>query len=306
MTEAILFDDDEKYSVESIFYWVRSITKKAKELSHQQNATQPFTIPNKNKSLYIKKIETYIFALQEGTFTEEFWFSNTFLDHINIDEVKKLRGLPESEIKKAIEESVFLYLTTRNNPNEYDFPGRRNRKIDFATFLYEFNEATGIQGISHFLQYHNKKLKPKNDRVMSERMLRVLYEKDLSKMYHMIYNNYEDFSKEEKLRVTKSILSLCRWWKRNVSNLVAVYKGKIRILFPKGIESFIEYYFKMYVQERHFNHPIAIYPGKKHWEEFCNWIFEYYQIDLETKSIRKKNGAKNISKEEIERRMEAE
>lgn len=303
MSELLMFDDP--HETETMYDWVKDIAITAKVLSEHDNASQPFHIPRNSDSKYLSKISKYIFQIQNGTFLKNNRFSEIFLGHTDIHILKKLHGTTENIIRISIQCAINKYLLARNNPNDYDFIGR-DRRINIGTFIYEFNEKINVLGISHFIKYYSLDLKTKNNSEAPERMLSTIYKKDLSEMYRKVYNHYVNFSDEETVRMVKSILSLCRWWKRNESRLFSVYRGKLKILFPKGMITFIEHYLGMYVAEHHFIHPIALFPGKKHWDSFCNWMFNGYQIDLEVEEKTMNNKKNKISAEEIAKRMEAD
>jgi hypothetical protein len=232
-------------------------------------------------------------------------FTDAFLSNNDVSVLDKLKGLTGEAILKVAEDVIDKYLTARNNPDKYEFIGR-DRKIDLGTFFYEFNENNGVLGVSHFLQYFAEDLKQKDDLSGPERMLESIYEKDLPKMYSSVYNNYRDFSDEEMLRMVKSILSLCRWWKRNESRLKVIYKGKLKIRFPKGMETFIEHYLARFISDNKFEHAISLFPEKKHWKAFGDFIYDETQIDLEAEMKTEKKKDSDMTITEIKRRMEAE
>jgi len=315
------FDQKEKLSTEEAFrlnnnepeekidsknLWIKEIAEDAKGRAAMDKATQPFNIPRDDSTAYLKKINQYVSEIQNGNFLEKNKFSENFLKHTDVQKAMELRGLSEEAVIEKIKLSVDRYLTARHNPDRFDFIAR-DRKINLAMFLYENNEKTGVLGESQFLRYLEKEPEEKRGDEHYERMLSAVYKNNLPKMYKAVYNEYESFSDEEHLRMIKSILSLCRWWKRNESRLIKVYRGKITILFPKGIESFIEYYFAGFIRDNKFNHAIGVFPEKKYWKAFCDWLYDSYGIDLEAEMVEVKEKVKaDISHEEIVRRMEAE
>jgi hypothetical protein len=290
----------------TIFSWVKELSEDARAQSLTDKASQPFSIPRNLKAKYLKKVQDYLFQLQNGSFLEKNKFDSGFMQHVDSEAVEALHGLSEEAVKKGVKAAIDNYLLARNNPDKYSFISR-DRKIDLGAFFYEFNENNGVLGVSHFLQYFGVELKDKNGMETKELMLQAVYKKDLPKMYHAVYNQYEDFPEEEKLRAIKSILSLCRWWKRNESRLINIYRGRLGILFPDGMSTFIEYYLGNYIKEKRFQHPISLYPEKKHWGDFCDWLFKGYDIDLEAEEkIEKKKKDTEITSEEIQERMDAE
>ena len=304
--EEFKFGEDPAENKDPISNWIALVTTEARNRSEKENATQPFSIPRNDRAKYIQKIRDYIFEIQNGSFCIGKKFDPVFLEHVEYREAfLKIRGMSDSVILRAIEQSIDNYLTARNNPDKYDFIGR-DRKIDLGTFFYEFNENNGVLGVSHFLKYLDADLKEKNDITGKERMLSAIYEKDLSKMYSRVYNQYRDFSDEEMLRMVKSILSLCRWYKRNESKLTTIYKGRLKIRFPKGMETFIEHYLARFIEKNKFEHAISLFPEKKHWKAFADFIYDETDIDLEAEIKTEKKKDSGITITEIKRRMEAD
>lgn len=307
----IEFSFGEEESTESkdpFFNWISKITIEAKNRSEEEKASQPFYIPRNDKAKYIKNVVKYFNQLRNGSFLKVNMFDEKFIDHFSTEistNARKIYGIAPEAMMKVVEKSIGNYLTARNNPNKYDFIGR-DRKIDIGSFLYEFNEKNGVLGVSHFLKYMNGDLKERNDIAAKERMLATIYKKDLSKMYSVVYNNYVDFSDEEMLRMVKSILSLCRWYKRNEQRLISIYKGMFKIRFPKGMETFIEHYLARFIADNRFKHAISLFPDKKHWKAFGDFIFEETQIDIESEIKTEKKKDSGITLDEIKRRMESD
>lgn len=304
--EEFKLGEEPEENKDPIYNWIVKVTTAARDRSIEEKASQPFSIPRNNKAKYIHKIRFYFNQLMNGSFVKLNKFDKNFLEHglSNID-IKKMYGGREDDLMKIAEKSIDNYLTARNNPDKYDFIGR-DRKIDLGTFFYEFNENNGVLGVSHFLKYLNADLKEKNDISGKEKMLSAIYEKDLSKMYSRVYNQYRDFSDEEMLRMVKSILSLCRWYKRNESRLTTIYKGKFKIRFPKGMETFIEHYLARFIEKNRYEHAISLFPDKKHWKAFADFIYEETDIDLEAEIKTEKKKDSGITITEINRRMEAD
>jgi hypothetical protein len=303
--EEFKFGEEPEKNTDPISNWIAKVTTEARNRSSDEKASQPFSIPRNDRAKYFQKIRDYLSEIQHCVFVEKNKWDDTFLSHFDKTSLEKLHGMTIEAILKIVETAIDNYLTARNNPDKYDFIGR-DRKIDLGTFFYEFNENNGVLGVSHFLQYLNVELKEKNDIDGKEKMLSAIYEKDLSKMYSSVYNQYVDFSDEEMLRMVKSILSLCRWWKRNESRLADIYKGTLKIRFPKGMETFIEHYLARFIANNKFEHAISLFPEKKHWKAFGDFIYDETQIDLEAEVKTEKKKESNISIDEINRRMEAD
>ena len=303
--EEFKFGEEPEENRDPFYNWIIKVCTNARDNSLLAGSSQPFSIPRNDKAKYIKKIREYIRQLQCGSFIQVNKFTKTFLDNAPIGDEKRLLGISDDAAHAIVETAINNYLTARNNPDKYEFIGR-DRKIDLGTFFYEFNENNGVLGVSHFLKYLDADLQEKNDISGKERMLSAIYEKDLSKMYSRVYNQYRDFSDEEMLRMVKSILSLCRWYKRNESRLIEIYRGKFKIRFPKGMETFIEHYLSRFIEKNRFEHAISLFPEKKHWKAFGDFIYEETDIDLESEMKTEKKKDSGVTITEIKRRMEAD
>lgn len=300
-----LDDDPEEKFKDPMIQWIVEITAAAKDRSLSKKSTQPFFIPRNDSAKYLVKIKQYMHELSNGSFLRTHKFSKAFLQHIDMPSMKIFHGLTDEALMKLTEQAVSNYLTARNNPEKHDFISR-DRKIDLGVFFYEFNEKNGVLGVSHFLQYFNAEPEEANAITRKEHMLQTIYKKDLSKMYSSVYIHYEDFSDEEMLRMVKSILSLCRWWNRNEERLMLIYRGKLKIRFPHGLETFIEHHLARFIASNRFEHAISLFPEKKHWKAFLDFIYDETEIDLEAEVKVDKKKKSSVSMEEIERRMEAD